>query len=394
MSRSTVSLADWIKTDDISVGYTVEGDTAIDKIDYYNIDGMAPAGSINSSVNDMAKWVSVWIKGGKYNGKEILPAGYAAEAISSQMVVNGALPTQETPDVYFSNYGFGWFLSSYRGHYRVEHGGNIDGFSASTCFFPADSIGIVVLCNQNSSSVPSVVRNIVADKLLSLKYIDWNGKLTQQMQKNKQAEKDTEKTKLKDTTLKHAPTHDLKSYTGLFENKGYGKMQIQLVNDSLMAVNLLHPVYFHPGNYDVFNIIVKTKHGFDTTDVTPARFETDNDGNIARLSLELQAGVKPIEFDRIPEVKPVPKDSLKKYVGSYELAPGAIAKVYVKSDSVLYAFIQGQPEYELVPVEKDKFSIKVLSGYSLQFHTDATGKVTELLFIQPNGTFKATKKDE
>ena len=75
MTRSTVSLADWMKTDDIATGYTVIGDTLIDKLDYYNIQGMAPAGSINSSVNDMSKWVMTWINGGKYKGAEILPAG-------------------------------------------------------------------------------------------------------------------------------------------------------------------------------------------------------------------------------------------------------------------------------------------------------------------------------
>ena len=57
-------------------------------------------------------------------------------------------------------------LSSYRGHYRVEHGGNIDGFSASTSFFPSDSIGIIVLTNQNGSAVPGIVRNTIADRYL------------------------------------------------------------------------------------------------------------------------------------------------------------------------------------------------------------------------------------
>ncbi len=394
MSRSTVAINDWMKTDDKATGYTVEGDTAIDKMDYYNINAMAPAGAINSSVNDMAKWVTVWINGGKYEGKEILPAGYAAEAISSQMVINGALPTHETPDVFFSNYGFGWFLSSYRGHYRVEHGGNIDGFSASTSFFPSDSVGIVVLTNQNGSSVPSVVRNIIADKLLGLKYIDWDGRIIQQRKKDNQAAKEAEKSKVKENSVKHPPTHSLESYTGLYNNKGYGNIQVKLVHDSLIVNNLSKMVYFRPKNYDIFDLLVKMNLSFDTSDATVAHFEMDNNGDINKLSMELEAGVKPIEFERLPEVKPVPKDSLKKYVGNYELAPGAVAKVYIKSDSVLYVFIQGQPEYELVPVDKDKFNIKTLTGYSLQFHNDASGKITELLFIQPNGTFKATKKEE
>ncbi len=394
MSRSTVSYDDWMKTADIAVGYSVWKDSLIDKLNYYKIDGMAPAGSIASSVIDMAKWVTTWINGGKYNGVEILPAGYTAEAISSQMVINGALPTSEQPDVYFATYGFGWFLSSYRGHYRVEHGGNIDGFSASTSFFPTDSIGIVVLCNQDGSSVPSIVRNVIADKLLGLKYVDWTTKLDQEKHKARQAAKEAEKTKVKDTAALYAATHQLTDYTGVFENKGYGKLNVQVVHDSLLAVNSLRPIYLKHKTFDIYNLMAQNKHGFDTSEVTPVRFDMNNTGNIQSLIMELEGGIKPIVFERIPEMKLVPKDSLKKYVGDYELAPGAVAKVYIKTDSVLYVFIQGQPEYELVPVDKDKFNIKILSGYTVQFNANAAGKVTELLFIQPNGTFKAIKKNE
>ncbi len=394
MSRSTVSYEDWMKTADIAVGYTVWKDSLIDKLSYYKIEGMAPADSIASSVNDMSKWVSTWINGGKYDGKEIIPAGYTAEAISSQMVINGALPTAEQPDVYFATYGFGWFLSSYRGHYRVEHGGNIDGFSASTSFFPTDSVGIVVLCNQDGSAVPSIIRNVVADKLLNLKYIDWTTKVSAEKEKARQAAKEAEKTKVKDTSVLYPATHLLTSYAGAFENKGYGKIQLQVVHDSLLMVNSLRPVYYQHKTYDIFNLMVKNKHGFDTSDITPARFEMDNAGNIKQLVIELEGGVKPIVFERVAEVKPLSKDSLRKYVGNYELAPGAVAKVYIKADSILYVFIQGQPEYELVPIDKDKFSIKTLSGYTLQFNENKDGKIAEVLFIQPNGTFKAVKKNE
>ena len=168
MRRSNFSIEEMVKDTNHSIGYTVEKDSIIKKTDYYHIMGMSPAGSINSSVSEMANWVIAWINGGKYAGKEILPSAYVQDAISSQMVITGGVPDKEHPDIHFSNYGLGWFLASYRGHYRVEHGGNIDGFSASTCFFPSDSIGIIVLTNQNGSAVPSVARNIVADRMLKL----------------------------------------------------------------------------------------------------------------------------------------------------------------------------------------------------------------------------------
>jgi CubicO group peptidase (beta-lactamase class C family) len=150
-------------------------------------------GSINSNVNEMANWVITWINGGKFNGKEILPSNYVNQAMSSQMVVGAALPDKEVPDAFLSNYGFGWFLSSYRGHYRVEHGGNIDGFSASTSFFPSDSIGIIVLTNQNGSAVPGIVRNTIADRIFGLNKIDWNKRTNDAQAKAKAAAKEAEK---------------------------------------------------------------------------------------------------------------------------------------------------------------------------------------------------------
>jgi CubicO group peptidase (beta-lactamase class C family) len=127
------------------------------------------AGAINSNVMEMSHWINHLIPE-VFNGKEIIPAGFAKEAMSSQMVSGPGLPETEITDVQFSTYGFGWMLSSYRGHYRAEHGGNIDGFSASICFFPSDSVGIVVLTNQGNSAIPAIVRNLLSEQVSILRF--------------------------------------------------------------------------------------------------------------------------------------------------------------------------------------------------------------------------------
>ncbi|HQU57258.1 MAG TPA: hypothetical protein PLG88_07490, partial [Chitinophagaceae bacterium] len=81
------------------------------------------------------------------------------------------------------------------------------------------------------------------------------------------------------------------------------------------------------------------------------------------------------------------------YVGDYELRPGVMAKFYIKDEKTLYAFIKGQPEYELSATEKDRFKIKILEGFSVQFERDAEGKIISVTFIQPNGKFNAKKTD-
>jgi hypothetical protein len=47
-----------------------------------------------------------------------------------------------------ASYGFGWFLSSFRGHKLVTHGGVLSGFSSSVYRFGDDGLTIIVLCNS------------------------------------------------------------------------------------------------------------------------------------------------------------------------------------------------------------------------------------------------------
>ena len=134
--------------------------------------------------------------------------------------------------------------------------------------------------------------------------------------------------------------------------------------------------------------------GIDTTetDGLKIQFTTNEAGEINAAVMTLEDGLKPMEFARKPKPKAITAAELKKYEGEYEMAPGAFAKIYVKGEKTLYAFVEGQPEYELVPTDKNKFVIKILSGYSLLFEEDDKGVITGLSFIQPNGTFKAKKK--
>lgn len=392
MARTNFSVDSLAADKDASIGYAVKKDSIINKLDYYHIDAMGPAGSINSSVTEMANWVTTWINGGKFNGRQIIPASYVPEATSAQMAMDGGLPTKEIPDVFFSSYGYGWMLASYRGHYRVEHGGNIDGFSASTSFFPSDSIGIIVLTNQNGSAVPGVVRNIIADKMLGLKYFDWDTYQNAKADSAKVAAKKAEATQASSRKLNTSPTHAMKDYEGIYTNKGYGSLTVSFERDSLFAYlphNTWWLMHYH---YDFFEPFEKDLHdGIDTSNKSdPMQFNMNAAGDIESLSMQLEGGLKPIVFDRAPKPAEVSKDELQKFAGDFDLS--AITITTKVKNGALRLAVPGQPEYELTPVDKNKFAIKGLNGYTVQFNLNDKGEVTELLSIQPNGTFKAIKK--
>lgn len=396
MNTSNTSIAELEKSSEPSVGYNVKNDKDISKMEYYHIQGMAPAGSINSSVSEMANWVKMWINGGKFDGKEILPASYISEAMSSQMVIGGALPSKEHPDIQFANYGYGWFMASYKGHYRVEHGGNIDGFSASTSFFPSDSLGVVVLVNQNGSSVPAIVRNMFVDRMLRLSLTDWSKELKDAADKRKKEEKETVAKASSSNKKGTKPSHLPEDFEGKYSLNGYGTFGIKAIHDSLFANFKTHQFWLRHVHYDVFQPFdVDKKHKIDTTDKSNMRFNfiTGLNGDIERVAInDVEPSLKkPMEFSRQPDSKDIKPEELKKYAGDYELG-GMVAKVFTKAEKTLHLFVQGQPEYELVYLGSNKFSIKNLTGYKLEFDVKSDGTVPTCSFVQPNGTFKAKRK--
>ena len=391
MNRTNVSIAEMKEASNAAFGYELDDKGGLSKMDYYDIAAMAPAGSINSSANDMANWLITWIGKGKFKGKEIIPESYITEAMSSHAVVHGGLPGKEMPNTFLANYGYGWFLSSYKGNYRVEHGGNIDGFSASVVLFPASDIGIVVLVNENNSSVPSLVRNTIADRLLDVKKTDWNAKYLEEEKKSKETEKPAKKA---EEPVNNTPSHPLDSYTGLFTNPGYGTFEIVRQSDSLFA-NFKHLRFFlKHKHYDVFSPYDATEAEIDTSEDTDGlfmNFTTNDAGEIASVKLKAEQTLDhPIEFKRKPKEVAVAVDVVNAYVGSYEIS-GMEVKVYVKNEK-LYLFVPGQPEYELTPVSKNMYVITALDGFKVEFVSGNDGKVKEIVLHQPNGTFSAARK--
>ena len=393
MGHSNFSVKTMAAYKEPAIGYNVVKDSIIHYTPYYEIDGMGPAGSINSTAVDMSQWLKAWINGGKLDTVQIIPSSFVTEATSSQMIIGPGLPNSEKPDVQFSNYGFGWMLSSYKGHYRVEHGGNITGFSASTCFFPTDSIGIVVLVNQDGSKVPSIVRNTIADRVLGIKYFDWNADALKSAKKAKELAQKAEKASTSNQVLQTTTSHTLGDYTGAYSNSAYGKFEVIQKGDSLFAKLKNEKWWLGQFHYDIFRPY-ETSEGIDSIEKSPIRFQfnTGLNGEIESASIfNFEPTIPaPIVFKRSNAAKEISQDDLNKYTGTYLLA-GTEIKTYIKN-KVLFVFVPGQPEYELVAVGNNKFDFKKIPGYAVLFEMNDNGTTSSLTFKQPNGNFKATKK--
>lgn len=394
MDRTNSDIKSMKSASNASLGYEIKDDN-ISKMDYYDIAGMSPAGSINSSANDMAKWMTLWLNKGKHNDDQLLPENYIQEAISSQMVVAAGTPNKELPDLHFANYGYGWFTQSYKGHYLVEHGGNIDGFSANVALFPSDSLGVVVLANQNGSAVPNLVRNTVADFVLKLKKTGWADRHKENLEKAKKAQEDAEESAESSQIENTKPSHIKQDYTGNYANKGYGKFNVVVENDSLFTELNKDRLYLHHYHYDTFELISIIEGKVDTTEYgqsLKATFSTTDSGDIEGLKVAIEPTLDPIFFKRSPNTLDIDADTLEKYVGDYEISGTAI-KFYIKNKNTLYLFVPGQPEYELLSTDTNKFVLKALDGFKVEFIEQEDGSVKEAKMVQPNGTFTVKRKE-
>ena len=388
MDNTNLSTTDMQKSADHSLAFATK-DSSIKAIAYRNIDAMGPAGSVNSCAKDMAKWLITWINNGKYEGKEIIPSSYRNDAITIQMAMGGGAPAAENPDVHISGYGLGWMLSSYRGHYRVEHGGGIDGFITTTGFFPSDSIGIFVSSNQGG--VSSSIRNFIADRMLKLSYRNWNKMQLDAMIKSRDAAKAVKKNDSIGHKFNTKPSQELKNYTGTYKSPGYGSIEISMKDGGLVSKFNAIDIRLDHFHYDQFNAVILDP-ALEGSEPIRFTFHIDVSGDITKLTVPFEGGVKDIEFIKETKAIAVKKSDLEKYVGEYELQPGAIAKFYIKGENTLYAFIEGQPEFELVATDKNKFDLKIIKGYSVTFEENDKGEIVAASFVQPNGTFKGKRK--
>ena len=381
MSNSNLSVEAMKKVENRAIGYN-EDDGKIEAIPYRNIDVIGPAGSINSTIEDMAKWAILQLNKGKYQKKKVVSEGMMGEMHRPHTIV----PKGASKEEFYTNYGLGWFITSYRGQLLVHHGGNIDGFSALVAFLPHEKTGMVILTNKNATPITTVIRNEVIDRLKGLSDIDWNKKVSKKFKEAMEAAKKAQKEGKVKPVANTKPSHALKDYVGKFKHPAYGQMNISLKKGKLKVQYHTFDLALKHFHYDVFQVNEGMFKGVNLL------FSMNTKGEVNKISTELQAGVAPIEFDKVQEKAALSGNDLKKYLGEYELR-GATIKVWERKGALMVT-LPNQPDWELVALKKAhtfNFKDKRLKGYQMVFKV-TKDKAIEAAFHQPNGVFTAKRK--
>jgi CubicO group peptidase (beta-lactamase class C family) len=279
MNNSDTSAIDAEKSPDHASPHLLRNGK-VEAIPWKNIDNAGPAGSINSSVRDMSKWIELQLNDGVFDGKRLISSKNIEEMHRPQIIVpHGGIESEFFPDSMQLSYGFGWFIQDYRGHQLILHPGDIDGFEALTVLIPEIHSGYEVLVNIGGDSYRQALGYHIADVLLQLPEQDWSAYFKTNDKKFMAEEKaDIASWESKRNPNTH-PSHELNDYVGAYSDPAYGDVNISM-QDGHLALRF-HGVtssleYFQ---YETFLVRFEPDHD-EPTRIT---FSQNEDGSISKL---------------------------------------------------------------------------------------------------------------
>ena len=354
MTNSTLSIAQLEKVKDRSLGYNYNFDTKETRLlPYREIVQVAPAGSINSSANDMGKWLKFVLDGGVANGKRLLSEKGYEEWTKPQMKI--------TPKM---SYGLGWFLQEWNGLKVIQHGGNIDGFNSMVAMIPEKKLGFVLLTNVSASSLGSDMMPVVWGNILG------ENKPAVSAEKPSRAAME----KLVGTYFLEGPKWNI---------------EVKIEGDDLVMIVPGQPPYKLERTGDREYKPVGLPAGF------AANF-SPKQGDASELELvqppDSRNFAKRI-VNNAANVEEKNSDGAKELIGEYAPPAGGGTIEIKESAGTVTLLLPGQQPYSLIERSKDVYALSPLpEDYSLSPNRGADGKVVSFVVKQPEGEFEFKRK--
>lgn len=143
----------------------------------FTSDNTNPAGGINASARDMAKWLIVQLDSGRTGDSTRLFTPATTRqlwTLVTPIPIGGGAAPQIRPN--FLGYALGFQVQDYRGHKFINHGGGLPGYVSMVSMIPDMKLGISVLTNQEAGVSPLITYWIL-DQYLHATDVDWVARL-------------------------------------------------------------------------------------------------------------------------------------------------------------------------------------------------------------------------
>jgi len=237
MMHSNLSVTEFKPSDNYAAAHE-RLDGKLQVIEFDPVDNIAPAGSINSSAADMAKWVILQLNHGLLpDGKtRLFSEKQSREMWTGQTVlpINDPPPQLAALKANFADYGLGWFLRDYKGRKLVGHTGGVLGAVSRVLLVPEENLGIVILTNAEEGAAFESIAQHILDAYLSLPPTDWITAFKAVKDKGDQDAAEIVKKAAAEHAADSTPSLPLAKYAGTYTDDWYGPITIRLEGDRLV----------------------------------------------------------------------------------------------------------------------------------------------------------------
>jgi hypothetical protein len=255
------------------------------------------AGGILSNVDDMSKWMIVQLNKGKYGpgqDKQLFSEKRQREMWTIH-TITGINPNPRY-NQHFGGYGLGWGLGDIKGNLIASHTGGLPGMLTSVALIPDLKLGVVILTNTESGGgyLFGALQQTIIDSYLGLDDNNWIDKYSKFMQTKGNSADSVVKSVWQTVAAAKNIKINAADYTGIYEDKWFGKVEVFLKGNQLWFKALRSPRLNGPMSYYKANTFAIKWEYQDMNCDAFAMFSLDENGKAESIKLK---GISPnIDF--------------------------------------------------------------------------------------------------
>jgi CubicO group peptidase (beta-lactamase class C family) len=150
MTRTNINVPDSLRAD-VAKGYEFDnGDNKLAEWEWYHT---TPASSINASAADMGRFIIAHLQDGRSGNTRIM----------SETAARDMHRRHFASDPRLAGFAYGFYEEATNGERLLEHGGNVEGFSAQLTLIPERGIGFFIASQHEPARLRDVVQAALLD---------------------------------------------------------------------------------------------------------------------------------------------------------------------------------------------------------------------------------------
>jgi len=186
---------------------------------------------IDTSAEDIARWMTALLAGGKIDEHTRLFSEAAARELWTEQTPM-KIPEPATPALAplkpnFNAYGLGFNLRDYHGRKLVMHGGALQGFYSRVLMVPEEKLGVAILTNAENNGAINALQWRILDEYMKVPASDWIKIIAEQDARQHAEELARQGQAVAAHAAKSSPSLPLAAYDGDYQDPWYGIVSIK-----------------------------------------------------------------------------------------------------------------------------------------------------------------------